>query len=87
MVKTEEGDLVVDESGDLQVGHEDKTNGKIELDDKTKAMIQLREAQREILANEVALILNGYLNGKGKTGNYRLNKECTELVMKEVEVE
>ena len=84
MVKTEDRDLVVDESGGLQVN---KTNGKIELDDKTKAMIQQREAQREILANEVALILNGYLNGKGKTGNYRLNKECTELVMKEVEVE
>ena len=69
MVKTEDGDLQVN-----------KTNGKIEIDDKTKAMIQQREAQREILTNEVALILNGYLNGKGKTGNYRLNKECTELV-------
>jgi len=68
------------EDGDIAVIESKETNGKIELDEKTRAMIVQRRLQIQALTTEIELLLNGYMNGKGREGNYRLNEDITALV-------
>jgi len=69
------------EDGDIAIAEKvEETNGKIELGDKMRAMVAQRQLQIKSLQIEVELLLNGFMNGKGKEGNYRLNEDATALV-------
>lgn len=60
-----------------------KDNGKIILDDKTKEQINIRRLKIQQLQNDISLILNTVLNVKDKEGDYKPNREFTELVLVE----
>ncbi len=64
-----------------------ETNGHISLDEKTQGTLRSLITASNELQMRMKLVLDTYVSASGKTGDYRLNKECTQLELVEENVD